>query len=573
MEQKSVQIGSVEVPIILDGGEEWFPVSYITTKVLLRSGKSGLVNKHNKDSITNYLHIYTIKYGDKNIQESRCINKIGLFELLKKTKVGSLSVDQRISQNDLHKYIGLELLPVDEQDTNKYNKKWLSEVDAYTKDIISNELRIENVEWIRRCSKCNNHYPMTNRFFAIDNRADKGFAKVCRVCTGKVNIFTHQDTDKNKMMKQEVDLYKSMANDQIMNIYDAYRNKKINRLPDCYENKESYLRIVKDLYDKETIDKNNLTMDFLINDCNLKGIQKYLSIEDIYVYLFGNNFYLYSYKFPHFKFRNIKLTNEIAFLIINNYIKDFKVIINDVFTFDYSNILKSCGLNGFVNGNVLEFIVNFYDRQYPGYIFKTFSSNYYKDETNLLFDLKYLIEKDMNLEVEKIPLYLTKNVLRNKCNSLYRFIVTKKNGSLFDWVDKLYPGKFIENDFEINAYREEFGSDTERFIHDILKENFKNVIYNQIHTNRTIEINGMIPDWLILTDNGVYVVEYFGLYEERQYGKSSRVTDYIDKTKRKIERYGEMKGYKFLFFYPDDIVDDFRGCREKINKIKENVDI
>jgi hypothetical protein len=215
-------------------------------------------------------------------------------------------------------------------------------------------------------------------------------------------------------------------------------------------------------------------------------------------------------------------------------------------------------------------VVHYYNFQYAGYLFKTKSKNYYKDESKLLFDLKYLVEQDMKIDIEKIPLYLTKYTLQKKALPIYHYIISKKNGSLYEWFNKLYPNKFTLHDFELNGYRNEFDSDKEMMINELLNENFNNVIYNQKHTERTIKLDEMIPDWLIITESGVWIVEYFGLYVERQYGKSSRVTDYIDKTKRKIERYKEMSGYKFIFLYPEDIEDDYRGCRDVIAKMKEN---
>jgi hypothetical protein len=429
---------------------------------------------------------------------------------------------------------------------------------------------MEKPDWIRMCSKCNCHYPLTNRFYAIDSRADKGFTKICRVCSGKYEFFTHQDNNKNHLRKQQVDLYRAMTEDQIMKIYYAYIDGKIKRLPDCYENKESYLRIVKELFKENVINKNNLTLKYLINECKLKGISVYFSIEQIYSELFGNEFYLYTWKYPKFSFRVIKLTYEIANQIVNNYIKENKVNIDNIFAYEYENLFKKCKLTSLTHNDILEFVVQFYEYKYAGYLFRSHAVNYYKKENNVLFDLKYLVEKDMQIDINKIPLYLTKYTLQKKSVSLYNYIITKKNGSLYEWFDKLYPNKFTLYDFELNGYRNEFDSDKEMHIHELLTENFNNVIYNQKHTDRTLKLDDMIPDWFVMTEYGVWIVEYFGLYEERQYGKSSRVTDYIDKTKRKIERYKEMKGYKFIFLYPTDVDDNFRGCREIVGRMKEN---
>jgi hypothetical protein len=570
MKQDTVKIGEVNVPVILDRGEKWFPVTFITTKILLRSNKMTLINKGNINIFGNKLRNFTIEFNQNNVQETKCINEFNLVESLRNTQVGRLTVDQRMSQNNLHRYLGIELLPVDEQDTAYYNTDWLEELDVYTREIVKLEIKNENVEWNRMCSNCNKHFPLTNRFFAIDKRADKGFVKVCRVCNKANDYFTHPDNYKNMLIKQDEDLFDALNNDYLPKIFEAYRKGIIKRLPDCYENRESYEKIIIHLFKDGEITKDNLTSTYLIKQCGLKGLNKYLTIYQVYSLLYGEDFYLYSWKYPKFSFRVIKLTKEISFQIVNNYIKENNIVIENIFTYDYEKLIKRCNLSNIALYDLLGFIVEYYEFKYAGYLFKINAVNYYKKEDHLLFDLKYLVEEDMKLEIDKIPLYLTKYTLQKKSASLYNFIITKKNGSLYEWFDKVYPNRFTLYDFELNGYRNKFDSDAEMYIHELLNENFNNVIYNQRNSDRTLKLDGMIPDWFIMTENGVWIVEYFGLYEERQYGKSSRVTDYIDKAKRKIEKYKEMSDYKFIFLYPKDIDDNFKGTREVIHKMKEN---
>jgi hypothetical protein len=38
----------------------------------------------------------------------------------------------------------------------------------------------------------------------------------------------------------------------------------------------------------------------------------------------------------------------------------------------------------------------------------------------------------------------------------------------------------------------------------------------------------MVPDWFVFTDRGVWVIEYFGLYDKR-YTLNSRIDAYINK--------------------------------------------
>jgi hypothetical protein len=357
-----------------------------------------------------------------------------------------------------------------------------------------------------------------------------------------------------------------------MPIYYAYKDGKIKRLPDCYENKESYLEIIKELYTIGELNVNNLTISYIVHECALSNIRKYMNIVDVYHFLFGSDFYLYSWKYPKFTFQSMKLTYDIANKILHNYTKENKIFIENKFIYDYDYLFKQCGLKNITNSDRLGFVVQFYKRKYAGYLFKINGNNYYRNENNILFDLRYLIEKDMKLDINKIPLYLTKNTLRKRCSSLYRVIVTNKNGSIFEWVNRLYPDQFIEADFEINPYRNEFDSDTEMYIHELLVDEFdSNVIYNQRNNRDTIKLKGKVPDWFVFTDSGVWVVEYFGLMDERYY-ENSRVKDYKEKTENKISLYENTNGYKFLYLYPSDVDDNFKGCREKIENMKKTID-
>jgi len=58
---------------------------------------------------------------------------------------------------------------------------------------------------------------------------------------------------------------------------------------------------------------------------------------------------------------------------------------------------------------------------------------------------------------------------------------------------------------------------------------------NQRNTENTINILGMIPDWFIFTNNGIWIIEYFGI-SSNQKEYNSRITDYKNKMYEKIEK-------------------------------------
>ena len=91
-------------------------------------------------------------------------------------------------------------------------------------------------------------------------------------------------------------------------------------------------------------------------------------------------------------------------------------------------------------------------------------------------------------------------------------------------------------------------------------------MYNERNSDNTIEINGMIPDWIIVNNKGCILVEYFGLYQENS-NTSHRLKKYKEKLSIKLEKYKELEkvGYRSLHIYPEDIRGDFTGLLKKID--------
>lgn len=132
--------------------------------------------------------------------------------------------------------------------------------------------------------------------------------------------------------------------------------------------------------------------------------------------------------------------------------------------------------------------------------------------------------------------------------------------------NKIYPNQFDETDFEIGRYRNNFDSVEEQQVDGILREYFNSVIYNYNNSDQVVTLKGKRPDWFIMTEHGVWLVEYFGMYIESQ-KNNQIVKSYIETTHEKLKLYNEMTGYNFLLVYPNDIEKGFRGLREKIERI------
>jgi hypothetical protein len=249
---------------------------------------------------------------------------------------------------------------------------------------------------------------------------------------------------------------------------------------------------------------------------------------------------------------------ETDFIIFNDIVYDYKSEELDPY---------ECFVATKNNDGTINFIVNYYNWEYAPYKFKTRGERFWKKQFNVDMTLKYLIEKDMKLPIEKIPLYITRNNLHIKCHQLYNALLERRfDDNLYDWINRLYPNKFIEDDFNVGVIRNEFDSLEEKLVDELLRKQFKSVIYNNRKSKNKITVLGMNPDWFIFTDQNVYIVEYFGIaIDHQKYNK--RISDYVDKTKEKIDKYSRLPYGEKIYLYPDDIREDHIGFNEKVSKI------
>jgi hypothetical protein len=257
--------------------------------------------------------------------------------------------------------------------------------------------------------------------------------------------------------------------------------------------------------------------------------------------------------------------------LINMYLEINNIIIKDVYNFDYDTLLKESKTYWYIinkEKDKLGFLMKYYNNQYAAYKFKSvIGQKYWFNRDNADLAMKYFIEQDLKIPIEKIPLYVTKNNLQIKARTLYNILYKKRfDDSLFQWINRIYPDKFIEEDFNVGIIRNEFDSMEEKMIHDMLKSKFKNVIYNDRKNENKVTIMGMNPDWFIFTNNDIYIIEYFGInIDTIKY--NSRISDYVEKTKSKINKYDILPYAKKIYLYPDDFKKDYEGFTEKIKAI------
>jgi len=138
--QKSVLINDVQVPILVEGGEIWYPLSYIFEKVMTIKTSANQLFK--LEDIKQLIKRNKVDYGYSTggIQNTYCINDEGLKKILGNSKIGRLSIEQKRGMNKLLEYLGMELIMEDERFIKTLSKEEIINYTEYIQDCIQDVL-------------------------------------------------------------------------------------------------------------------------------------------------------------------------------------------------------------------------------------------------------------------------------------------------------------------------------------------------------------------------------------------------------------------------------------------------
>lgn len=557
MKVKFIKNGNYGLYQIKDGGEIYYPTAYTMNKYLLKNK----LQFHTQDIYKPYIKTFDIDFVECNggLQTCTCMSIRGWVEYTKRVKFGKMNKEQKERHNEFCDIIKSQYKYIPPIEDNLYDDF----VKDCIKDYIAENSTYENI----KCVKCGRILPKARNFFPLDARNKDGSMHTCRMCTN--NYLIHKDRQATNIYRLFGEGGYKLYKENLIDFYIKYVHSntsgfklKINYRDDS-EHLNIFLKIIKYYYDIGNITCEQFSIKHLRNILNIK-MNYILHNKIITEFCSENDCKLRPWKYKNYELGEI--TYEHANSILNQYILDSNIIIDNILEYkEYSKLLRGARLTQFEN-NILFFLVQYYNYEYAGYKFYTPSVNYYKDAKMRMFDLKWFIEKDLKIPIPKIPLYVTRYSLAQKASPLYH-IINKYYSSLFEWVNECYPDEFNINDFEINPYRSEFDSLEEAQVDDILRQNILNIIHNERNSKNTIKVKGMIPDWIAFTDNNCYLIEYFGLHSDGKIDSSHRLQRYKQKESIKINKYQNMKGYKHLFIYPSDLKNNFKGLKNKILKI------
>ena len=549
------------IPVYEEDGVEWYPVSFISQKVLDRQKLTSteLMRKYGE-----YLSKKGIIYkGQCSYIEANCLNYDGFNLWVNNMHIGRMNKIQKVEYNkmcDVFK-VGrkveereIYLDKLDGYDFDKY--------DEYTKDC--HDSILGEFDRYKLCTTCQTYYPNTSNFFDTNEKIKDGLFRMCKHCSGNHSAFLHDDYGVSYVYKTfGVDKYlqlKSIGKMEFMKsnmIYIKY-----------FDNKEYELEMIKHLKNNNLIERYSIagikcTLRSLCRPKNFKKVNFKNNLTEIYEYIFSDEDRLKPYLANYVNTSIFNYSNKDVKDIFWNYVDYKNIKIKDIFDYDYIKPLVESKATIAKSKDRLETIVMLYDHKYPAYKFKQSSVNYWSLVENRISEMKMLIG-DMNMEnIDKLPLYLTKNKLNSISNTMTNVLKVHYSNELFDWINDCYPDKFKPEEFNIWYRRDEFDSIEEEQVHGVLKDKFKNkLLYNSGDSSNRLTIDRSQPDWIVF-DIKPIIIEYFGLYNLKNM-KSKRVSDYVRRSDIKIEKYTSLEHYDSIFIFPEDLKNNFDGVRKKI---------
>jgi hypothetical protein len=111
--QDIFNIGKVTFPIVAVNGYDFYPVDHMIRKVLKRKEEFNMSDQEVADEYGEYVLKLDVEFVEGEVRNVNCISKTGLIKYLKNVDYGKLNDRQIKNENKLHKFLGIELIPVD----------------------------------------------------------------------------------------------------------------------------------------------------------------------------------------------------------------------------------------------------------------------------------------------------------------------------------------------------------------------------------------------------------------------------------------------------------------------------
>lgn len=557
MKQEILILNGLKIPYLVDEtGCEWYPFSWIYKKVMLNENKS--ISKkyipYSKLISVNFSDVCNLDYD--SIQETKCMTREGFKLFLDSCKINSMSDEAFYNYNLLRTHFHLDTISIVE--FNDCKNEFMIDL---AKDFGRDKFLI--------CTSCYRRLPSNYRFFFKDDRNFKGVTSKCRECSSKNGHFQHKNEYLEHIYyKYGNEMYIKVKNAKIEEVFLMYAQNEIDELPlEKIAEKKDQMRIIKYLFDKDVLNQDNLSIKYLRDTFFVNTVMQ-VTIEEIYNATYKDWKVRY-YNYPHALLRNMSYAE--AKVILRNFIKDNEIVIDNIYECDYSYLIHASKVYGCCKDDMLDFVMYFYNNKYSSYKFKMGAINYYKKQENRIHCFKQYIN-DIGIDYTKIPFVISKYRMCEYSGRLYNILNNYYNGDLYEWANECYPNEFQRSDFNLDCIRSSFDSVEEVEVDRILKEYFK---YKLIHNSSSDEYTVRIldcakqPDWFIIEDNKMWIVEYFGMYTDNP--KTDQTRHYKKVHDAKVEMYKNSvrnTQYYYLFLYAQDLKNNGMGIRNKIEMMQ-----
>lgn len=583
--QENIYIGdTIKIQTWVEDGIRWYPPRTVQREVLNKAKISMIQLKNGGwDKYCKKVKLeYEGQLGGLNLNETTVMREDGFKEYIQNKVVGKMNLEQKRNYNLLLEYLGIDKKVVVGDIKVKYkdielNKDNYSEYEWDCLQYYINNTDLNNSNsWFKLCTTCQRYFPMTQHYFSPNKNTDDKLTTYCKTCHN-TNIIHSNKILNHVYLTMGLDKYiefKNIMDNNDLIIRFMIDNKIYLKYLDSKEIELKYLGIaIKEGYiykysfiDFQSFINSNMSPRDVLKTSlknNIVDIMDYC--DSINAFNLDVSYINYLWKFNRLKVDSFKLTDEQRISNIKTYIKCNDIVIKDIFKYNkYHELFKKAkAMDRRYRASHVELILKLYDNKYPAYMFGGGYNNYWKEKENRIKEMKYFIEEDLKLEnLDKLPIYLTKNLLSKKNRTFYGVLSNYYNGELYQWLNECYPNRYIPEDFNIFFKRDEFDSIEEGYVHDVLKEHFgKSLLYNSGDASNRLTIGTYQPDWIVLYEKPI-IIEYLGMYTDDK--NNATIINYRSKADRKISYYDKLEHYDKIYIYPKDLRTNFKGVYDKL---------
>lgn len=327
----------------------------------------------------------------------------------------------------------------------------------------------------------------------------------------------------------------------------------------------------------KTIDEipKYVTIKLIVEKYKLYGLieQFNKNLYKIFNYLYPGKWEEWDFPFiakGYFKdINNVKYAINKVFIEKLNYNKDdfLNITVSDLeknnllTILNYHRPLTKCIIECFPEFNIFEWEFNR-------------TTGYWKTKNNRIKAFKQLVEEKLLLDINNIPQIVTNCFLKNNYPKFSWILDEYYQSNIYNWVNEVYPNKFIINDFSSLVTSDGFlvGSKEEMLLHEFMISNYNNDIKyvgnkrgNKYKWCNKKEKENYYVDWIV--DCNI-IIEYFGLYKPKRL--EDHILEYVAKTHRKIVFFTDYcinNHWSFIALFPEDLKYNLQGVKDKLNII------